>query len=462
MLTITLSASPATDLGYLLAKHPDRCQRFSLPFGTAHAFYPEASEERCTFTLAVEVDPIGLVRRQGGPPTPFTYVNDRPYAASSMLSVAISKVLGSALNGRCKERTELAETRLPFEARLACLPCRRGDSDLIQQLFEPLGYEVQAEQLPLDERFPEWGDSPYYDVTLRGTVRLAELLQHLYVLVPVLDNDKHYWVGDAEVDKLLEKGKDWLPAHPHKELISRRYLKHQRSLARRAIERLTPDLPVEEEKAEEQLEQKIRLNDVRHERVVETLKAAGVRSVVDLGCGEGKLLRALLKSQTGAARDFDRLLGVEVSTRSLERCRERLHLDRMSESQRARIDVVQGALTYRDPRLKGFDGATLIEVIEHVDPERLDALERVVFGDAAPGCVLVTTPNREYNALFQALGQDKLRHRDHRFEWSRAEFEAWCTRVGEAFGYAWRSEPIGPEDTDLGAPTQMAIFTRTG
>jgi 3' terminal RNA ribose 2'-O-methyltransferase Hen1 len=461
LLTLSTTLRPATDLGYLLAKHPARAQRFELPFGTARVFYPEASDERCTFALVLEVDPVGLVRGRGADET-FSlrqYVNDRPYSASSFLSVAIARVLGSALNGHCTARPELVERVWPFEARLPVLPCRGGES-LLRSLFEPLGYELTVFRHPLDGEFPEWGAGPYYDVLLRKSARLQDLLAQLYVLVPVLDDDKHYWVGDAEVEKLLARGVGWLADHPERELISRRYLKHQRHLTRAAIARLADEDEHdgdEEDGDEELLERPLTLDEQRRAAVASILEESGARSVADLGCGEGRLLKELHRSRTPA---FDRILGMDVSHRALAVARERLELERMPEMQRKRVELIQGSLTYRDARLAGFDAACLVEVVEHVDPSRLAALERVVFEFARPRVVVVTTPNRDYNALFPGLAAGRMRHRDHRFEWSRSEFDAWCRGVGQRNGYAVRLRPVGPEDAERGAPTQMGVFER--
>jgi 3' terminal RNA ribose 2'-O-methyltransferase Hen1 len=235
LLTITTTHQPATDLGYLLHKNPARLHTFPLAFGQAHVFYPEASADRCTAALLLDVDPVGLVRNRRGPAgeggTLDQYVNDRPYVASSFLSVAISRVLGSALGGRSKHRPELIQTKIPLQATISVLPCRGGEG-FLRRLFEPLGYQVVAEHHPLDESFPEWGASTYFTVQLKGEVRLQDLLTHIYVLIPVLDNEKHYWVGDDEVEKLLRHGSGWLSSHPEREEITRRYLKYRRDLAR--------------------------------------------------------------------------------------------------------------------------------------------------------------------------------------------------------------------------------------
>lgn len=462
LLTITTTHQPATDLGYLLHKHPGRFQSFDLSFGKAHVFFPEATEARCTAALLLDVDPVGLVRRKG-PDGGFAlgqYVNDRPYVASSFLSVAIGDVFGTALNGRSKERQELAERPLPFQAGLAVVPCRGGEG-LLRGLFEPLGYSMDVRRHPLDEEFPEWGESRHFTVELAAETRLRDLLAHLYVLIPVLDDDKHYWVGEDEIDKLLRHGAGWLGGHPERELIARRYLKHRRSLARAALARLADDQPDPDAEAEAEnleeaaVEDRIDLHAQRLGAVVAVLKGLGGRRVLDLGCGEGRLLRLLLADPT-----FAEIAGVDVSVRALEVAADRLRLDRLPAKERERIRLLHGSLTYRDARLTGFDAAAVVEVIEHLDPARLAAFERVLFEFARPGAVVLTTPNREYNALFPTLPAGRFRHRDHRFEWTRAELRAWADRVAATHGYAVRSLPIGPEDPERGAPTQMAVFAR--
>ena len=385
LLTIGTTHQPATDLGYLLHKNPARAQRFELSFGEAHVFYPEASAERCTAALLLDVDPVGLVRGRRGPEGEggllAQYVNDRPYVASSFLSVAISDVFGTAMTGRSKDRPELAATAIPLVARLAVVPCRGGEA-FLRRLFEPIGYAVAAEPHALGETVPEWGASRYFTVTLTAEKRLAELLAHLYVLVPVLDDEKHYWVGDDEVEKLLRHGEGWLAAHPEREVITRRYLKHRHSLVRDAISRLvTEEEPDEEvdgaparDAEESALERPMSLNEQRLATVLGALRASGAASVLDLGCGEGSLLRLLL-----ADRQFARIVGMDVSYRALEVAMDRLKLDRMPPMQRERITLLHGSLMYRDQRLAGFDAAAVVEVIEHLDPPRLQAIERVAF-----------------------------------------------------------------------------------
>ena len=495
LLTITSTSPPATDLGFLLHKNPAATRSVELAFGVAHAFYPAAEPECCTIALLVEVDPVALVRRSRGGPFPLAaYVNDRPYVASSLLSVALRKVFGSALRGQCKERPELAEEKLDLSARLPVLPCRGGE-DLLRRLFEPLGYQVSAQAIPLDERRPQWGDSPYFDVRLAMRCRVRDLLGHLYVLLPVLDDDKHYWVTSDEIDKLVDGAGVWLAAHPERDVIVRRYLRHQRGLAAEAIARLLDedsgaqaeaasqaDAASQAEAASQieaasqaeaasqidaasraeaatQIEAKakehVRLRDLRLTAVIGALKASGARRVLDLGCGDGRLLSGLLKDG-----QFEEIVGVDASAAILERAARRLSLAEMAPRQRQRIRLLQGALTYGDRRLAGYDAAVLMEVIEHVDEDRLGALEHAVFGQAAPATVIVTTPNAEYNVRYPGLAPGALRHPDHRFEWSRAEFRAWAGAVAQRHGYTAAFAPVGPEDPQAGPPTQLALLAR--
>jgi 3' terminal RNA ribose 2'-O-methyltransferase Hen1 len=467
LLTVTTTHAPATDLGYLLHKHPGRAQEFDVASGTATVFYPEATAGRCTAALLLEVDPVALVRGPGDSVT--HYVNDRPYAASSLLAVALKAVFGTALAGRCTARPELARTAIPLEIRVPALRCSGGGPGLAQRLFGPLGWQVAAAPVPLAPA--AWGDSPYVDLRLTGTLRLADALNHLYVLLPVLDDAKHYWVSTDEVDKLVRAGGGWLAGHPERELIGRRYLAHQRSLTDAALTRLAEadDLdPAELDNAVPALEPESAqaeggrgsLARFRRQAVLGALREAGAHTVADLGCGEGALTADLLDDA-----QFTRVSATDVSTRALAQAARRLRvdqrLDQLPEPRRARLALFQSSLTYRDPRLAGHDAAVLMEVIEHVEPDRLGALERTVFGFAAPATVVVTTPNREYNASY-GLAAGALRHHDHRFEWDRAEFAAWARRVAADYGYRVRVTGAGPESPGAGAPTQLAVFTHSG
>jgi 3' terminal RNA ribose 2'-O-methyltransferase Hen1 len=474
LLTVTTTHRPATDLGYLLVKHPDKVHSFDVPTGTAHVLYPEAGEDRCTAALLLDVDPQRL-RAQKDSFTLGQYVNDRPYAASSLLAGALAKVFRSALRGQSKDRPDLAGQPIPLEIRVPVLrslsrpaaESRNPPHGEAERLFGPLGWTVTATPIPLDDvpaGHPLAGDSRYVDLTLAGTLRLADALNHLYVLLPVLDDAKHYWVAPDEIDKLLRSGEGWLAGHPEKVMITRRYLAHRKSLAASALEQLdrddpdTVDTPADtttDEEAELPVVRKQSLAEQRRDAVLAALGEVGATRVLDLGCGAGALLGALLKD-----RRFTEIVGTDVSSRALELATRRLRLDRLSERQQGRIKLWQSALTYRDDRLRGYDAAVLMEVIEHLDPPRLPALEAAVFGHARPGAVIVTTPNVEYNVNYEGL--TGMRHSDHRFEWTRSEFSMWATAVAAAHGYAVTFRGVGSVSVTEGTPTQLALFVKEG
>jgi 3' terminal RNA ribose 2'-O-methyltransferase Hen1 len=458
LLTLSTTHQPATDLGFLLFKHPERAQTFDVSAGKAHVFYPEASKERCTAALVLEADPVKLVRgNQGVGGEKWTldqYVNDRPYVASSFMSVTLSEVYGTALSGRSDDRPELAETALPFEVHLSAVPSP-DDGRLIHDLFEPLGYDVQAEPIPLDNQYSAWGPSPYFQVDLAGEQVLADLLSHIYILMPVLDGDKHYFVDQDEVDKLVRKADGWLDGHPEQSTIVRRYLKSQEELIEAAYDELgEPPSPETTEPTTVGRDGK-KLDEDRLDTVADIIRRNGPKRVVDLGCGEGKLIERLTPTER-----IDEILGIDVSWNALKRAARRLGLTNWPDIQGETVALQQGSLVYRDERINGFDAAALVEVIEHLDTSKLDTLERVVFEFAQPSLVVVTTPNREFNQTIEFMEPSSTRHHDHRFEWDRDEFQNWADAVADSHGYSVEYRGIGIEKDAVGHPTQMGIFTR--
>lgn len=461
LVTVTLegggaSGIDATDLSHLLRKHPARVQTFDAPVGRIHVFYPEVTPRRTTAAMLLEVDPIDLARTRRFRGDAFAldhYVNDRPYAASSLVAVALGRVFRSAMTGESESHPDLAARPLPLRIAVPAVPARgRGADDLVRRLFEPLGWHVDARPIPLDTAQPAWGDSRYVDLTLTGTVRLSHALRQLYVLLPVLDDAKHYWVDDDEAAKLVRQGEGWLPGHPERQLITRRYLAHQGSLvalADDAFGRPADAAPDDDDPADRPL------RELRADAVLDALHDVAAHRVVDMGCGTGMLLQRLR-----ADRSFTRIVGVDVDPRSLQRAAARLHVAEASDAERERLVLLHGSAVYRDDRLRGFDAVVLMEVVEHVDPPRLPALEDAVFTFAQPATVVVTTPNRDYNALFPGLAPGALRHDDHRFEWSRAEFCAWVDAASARHGYTAEIRPVGPVDADHGPATQLAVFRR--
>ena len=504
LLTISTTHQPATDLGYLLFKHPDRVSEFPQSFGDAWVFFPEASEERCTAALLLDIDAVKLAaasgKRGGAAASDASlarYVNDRPYAASSLMGVALARVFSTARSGRADSAHQwLADQVIPLEIGIPALPCH-GGLPRLKAIFEPLGWEVDAKPIPLDERFPEWGNSIYVNLALRGELRLADALNQLHVLLPVFDESKHYWQGDAEIDKLLKSGQGWLATHPHRELITRKYLAKSKDLQRAALSRLTElddeanddlvnddaDVALIEREREAKLapasdepDSEVPTKDsaeagpgavvaevpepveplrvLRQQAVMEVLQKSGVQTVLDLGCGQGALLTKLVKNP-----QFKKIVGTDVSIRSLQIAADRLHLDSASERQLDRVQLYQSSLTYEDERLTGFDAAVLMEVIEHIDIERLPALEHALFGAAKPGIVIVTTPNSEYNPVYGLTESDSsMRHTDHRFEWNRQQFDEWAGQVAATYGYLVQFQGVGLANLAYGSPTQMAIF----
>jgi 3' terminal RNA ribose 2'-O-methyltransferase Hen1 len=463
----------ARDLGFLLHKNPANVHVRGAAGGTAYVFFTEATPERATAVLHLDIDPVALVRGrgQGSEGLLDQYVNDRPYTANSFLAVALGRSFGQTISGKSKERQALADRRLPLTLRLAPVAAS-GGLEVVEGLFAPLGYTIEAKTIFAANE----GVRPLIDLTLTGEVRLAEALNHVYVLLPVIDNDKHYWINRDEIDTLIKKGEGWLATHPAKELIAKRALGHRRELVHAALDRLLETDAAEDEAdndatageasaettgpvhakaaAEAALEKPLRLHDIRLDTVADEIKRIGASSVLDLGCGEGRLIARLIKE-----RGLNRIVGVDPSVRTLEVAARRLHLNTAGEALRERVKLQMGSLTYGDRRWAGFDAACLVEVIEHVDLARLSALEQSLFAFARPRHVIVTTPNREYNALFENMALDKLRHGDHRFEWTRAEFRDWAEGVAARNAYAVNFADLGPADATHGAPSQMAVFS---
>ena len=471
LLTISTTHQPATDLGFLLHKNPGRHHVAEFGFGTAHVVYPEATDERCSAAVLVDIDPVGLVAgRHPAAASRFAlahYVNDRPYAASSFLSVALGRLFGTAMSGRSKERQELADRPIPLEASLPVVPCR-GGQDLARRLFEPLGYAVEARALPLDPRFPEWGASRYLALRIAATVRLRNLLEHLFVLLPVLDDDKHYWVGADEVGKLLRRGGEWLAAHPEHDLITRRYLRHDQRLTRAALAALFADDAADPDRS-----------DQEQDAGRGGGGAAGepARAPPDRGAWRDhrqrrpqrarprlRFRQAARRAGQGARAAADRGAG-RLAPRPGGGRTTAPHSTAWRPGSGSGCELLHGSLTYRDSRLHGFDAAAVVEVIEHLDPPRIVAFEKVVFGHARPETVILTTPNAEYNALLTGLPAGSFRHGDHRFEWTRPQLRAWAEGVAARYGYRAELSGIGPQGTgpggaDLGCPTQLAVFRR--
>ena len=461
-LKITTTDTNASNIGYVFHKHPERYQKEKLSYGEAHIFYPEVSEQKCSFAMLIDINSIQLTRNlqksnYSGSFKLGDYVNDRAYVASSFLTAAIAKVLSSALNGKCSYDNTLATKKWNLTIQVGIVKAKGGEEQ-IKNYFEPLGYEVCINSFYLDEDFKNWGKSPYFKIELKASKTVQEVLSQLYVLLPVLDNNKHYFVNEMEVEKLLNKGGEWLKNHPAKEIITKKYLRYKKSYTRLAFEHLIGEETSENSdkvELETMVEKKLSIHGVRLHTVKDTLAKLGVQELADLGCGEGKLIRLLLREA-----QFKRILGMDVSYQTIEMAKKRLKYDELPLRLKEKLSLFQGSLTYRDKRIEGIEAVSLVEVIEHLDTTRLEALQRVVFEYTKPKYAIITTPNREYNVLFESLPEGKFRHSDHRFEWTRKEFETWANKIANRHAYKVSFEPIGDEHEIHGAISQMAVFKR--
>ncbi|WP_285760833.1 3' terminal RNA ribose 2'-O-methyltransferase Hen1 [Nocardiopsis ansamitocini] len=453
LLTISATRCPVTEFGLLLHSDPDTVQTVEQAHGAAHVFYPEANEQRCTAALLLEVDPLRLRRTRGGRTPDFAsvqYVNDQPYAASSLFAATIAAVFHRALNGECPERPERVRTVLDLTLHLPAVPCDGGPGQA-RQLFEPLGWTVTAEPVPLDPGLPGWGDSRYLALTLTGEQRVADALSHLCVLLPALAGAPRL-LGDGREADPLRHAAGWLPGHPHRAQIADPPPEgHDEDgiAVRRLVEvegrsTGTGSPPAHETPAD----------GGRHaDAVLAVLLEENARSVVDLGCGSGRLLALLCAEPT-----LERITGVDVAGAALRRAERLLGQDRIDEP--ARLALLTGSVLYRDDRFASHDAAVLMNVVEHIEPGRLPAMEQVVFGHAAPRTVVVTTPEADSAPRDVAEGAGAYRHPDQRFAWTRDRFRAWAQRVARVHGYRVRYVPVGPDDPGPGPATQMGVFTR--
>jgi 3' terminal RNA ribose 2'-O-methyltransferase Hen1 len=468
MLSIACKNLSEEELGFLLHKNPARVHPLDLSFGKVYVFFDEPPEgHQAQVCLLVDVDPLAMVQGRGGlGHQDALYVNDRPYVASSLLASAVTKVFGTALSGRCKERPELVDREIewtfamPFVARGSML-------NALFHLFEPLGYEFDPDLLNYDSSVDYATSARPILTRIAVRTTLSEALSHLVVLIPVLDGENHRWVDDGDLVPFVRRVESWLPDHPYGMYILRRALKYQTSLVKAFTERFPaitgsmarlPQLEAnvwDDATVEAAGCQPLSLNSQRFSAVEAVVSALSPSSIVDLGCGDGSLVSQLVKQTS-----IQKLVGMDVNPLVLSRARARLEHLSLTKAQTEKIQFIHGSLAYRDPRVKGFDLALLIEVIEHIDAERLETLEHQVFDYGQYSTVVVTTPNREFNDLYVGMEKGKMRHSDHRFEWTRQEFLNWAKRIGDAFGYNYEISEIGAGNPAVGSPTQMAVFSK--
>ncbi|MCM3572375.1 3' terminal RNA ribose 2'-O-methyltransferase Hen1 [Mesobacillus subterraneus] len=443
-LTIRAVGENVQVISHLLAKNPNNLYERNQKGHAVRLFFSSFTEREVEATVFVAPDSLELVKNQGNQYDITHYINDREFAVSSIFISLIRTALGTALNGQPKEEY-IKWVKHPFDLELSFGPVASGLSDhQIVDLFEPLGFNVSINRPQIEYNFNLKSKSSVRFITLKGRTPLQMALRQIFVLIPVLDNYKHYFIDEKEIEKLERYGEGWLDDHPQKSFILKKALRFKNVYE--LVEGQEKDTAAPEMR-------KIRLNDMRYEKIVDTVNGfENKESIVDLGSGEGKL-----STRLGFIPGVKEILAVEPSEEASIRAMERFA---QAEGKDYFIKPTQlwGSLFYYDERLKGKDVIILCEVIEHIDEERLSKVFQTILQDYRPKNLVVTTPNKEYNALYEM--DTEFRHGDHRFEWSREEFEAWCKARNEEGEYELIFDGIGELDEQFGFPTQMCIFKR--
>lgn len=443
-LTIRATGENAKMVSYLLAKNPNNIYERNQKGHLVRMFYSKFNDEELEATIFVTPDPLEMLQNKSNSYDITHYINDREFAVSSIFCSFIRSALGTALNGQPKEEySEWVGHRFPLALEFGPVSSSLSDKQLAG-LFQPMGYEVAISRPEIHYSFDLKEKSSARTLTLTGHQTLQNALRHLFVLIPVIDNYKHYFIDEKEIDKLERYGEGWLEEHPLRELIYRQALRFKEIYS--LVEK-----PAADELIKEPVK-KARLNDMRYEKIIETASRLKPKSVVDFGSGEGKLA-----VQLGFMDGIEELLAVEPSQS------ETLKAIRRFEKVKGQAGFIEpetlwGSLFYYDERLKGKDLIILCEVIEHIDAERLPKALDTILHSYAPESLIITTPNREYNELYDM--DNHFRHDDHRFEWTRKEFQDWCSERNHQDHYELEFSGIGEEQELQGQPTQMCVFKR--
>lgn len=482
-LTIKATGEHASMISHLLAKNPhnlyDRTEKGARVRLVYTSFQPQDTEAM----LFVTPDPIELVK---GTPDHYDitqYINDRELAVSSLFCSYIRPALGTALNGKPKaDYIDWVDYRFTLQMTFGPVASDLPDH-VIESLFQPLGYEVQIERGEIDYSFDLKNRSTVRHIQISGQQTLQQMLRQLYILIPVLDNYKHYYINEDEIERLRRYGEGWLSTHPQHDLMIKRSLRfaplvkeYEQQVAKESsIDALSTEISTnsiqsnkeQAQSTEQQLERintietetetpVVRLNELRYRAIVEQVSLLPQRKqVIDFGAGEGKLSVRL-----GQIEGVEQVWAVEPSMQSQLRA-----IDRFAKLEGRTDDVIPvitiGSLFYRDERWVDQDVIILCEVIEHINEVRLPQVIHTLFTDYRPQTLIMTTPNREYNEVYQ-MDADEIRHTDHRFEWTRAELEQYCTQWIQNRPYTFTISGIGDKHEQHGQPTQMVVFRRTG
>ena len=446
-LTIKATGENVKVISHLLAKNPNNIYERKNKGHFIRLFYSTFTETELDVTIFVTPDPLALIKHTSNAYDIVHYINDREFAVSSIFTSLIRSALGTALNGQPKEEyAKWVDTPFMFQFSFGPVVSSLSDAE-IQGLFEPLGYQVDIEYGETDYSFQLKAKSTARFLTISGAVTLQKALQQLFVLIPVMDNYKHYFIDESEVEKIQRYGEGWLDTHPEREFIIRKALRFKEiySLMKENTE-------IEEE---EKIPKSPRLNELRYDKIIETINDLPTKkSVVDFGSGEGKLAACL-----GFVVGVQEILAVEPSERETLKAVKRFEKIR-SKEEFVEPTTMWGSLFYYDERLENKDVIILCEVIEHIDEERLGKAMHLIVNNYKPQALIITTPNQEYNAVYDMT--DAKRHLDHRFEWTREEFEKSCEDWNHLGNYNLEFEGIGEAHEVYGHPTQMCKFVRKG
>lgn len=495
-LAIKATGEGAKMLSFLLSKNPQNLYDRSEKGYRVRLTYTVFTDTEVEAVLIVTPDPVELVKNSPDVYDITQYINDREFVTSSLFCSYARSALGTALNGRPKE--EYSEwVNHAFNLTISFGPVASDLPDaVINDLFEYLGYEVTIERGQADYRFQLKERSSARFISISGLSTVQAALKQLFVLIPVLDNYKHYYLSEQEIDKLQRYGEGWLDRHPLRELIIKRSLRFQDLIDQAALiygdkrweqpaegynvwkpavgrEEIAKTAEIKGIEELEELEELdgideaerldgesaresapfVSLNEQRYQAIVKIVENIPAKqTLVDFGAGEGKLSVRL-----GFIPGVKEILAVEPTERAQLRAIERFDKAARREAFVKPIPV-WGSLFYYDERLRCKDVMILCEVIEHIDEYRLPGTMECLFKEYQPKTLIVTTPNAEYNAFYQM--PEKMRHKDHRFEWTRQEFSEWCNGWANLYPYEVQIEGIGDQTEEYGQPTQTAIFTR--
>ncbi|WP_141431100.1 3' terminal RNA ribose 2'-O-methyltransferase Hen1 [Bacillus sp. 03113] len=446
-LSVKAVGDGAKILSYLIAKNPYNLYDRDEKSNRVRLVYTVFDEKEVEVVIFVTPDPVELVRNSANAFDITQYINDREFAVSSLFCTNIRKALGTALNGKPKEEYQKWVNH-PFELHMNFGPVASHLSDEnIVELLHPLGYIVEIERGETNYSFELKQRSSSRFIHLKGQQTIQQALRHLFILIPVIDNYKHYFIDEHEIEKLVRYGEGWLDSHPLREYIIKQSLRFSELINQ------FPSLAKKDDEEEHSSAPKVRLNELRYQAVVEKIKSLSQRaSIVDFGSGEGKLSVRLSNIP-----DVKEVLAVEPSETAQLRAIQRFEKASYNQTHVSPTPIL-GSLFYYDERLLNKDVMILCEVIEHIDEYRLPNIMKTIFREYQPKTLIVTTPNREYNEVYAM--DEIVRHSDHRFEWTRQEFKSKCETWIKNVLYSMEFEGIGLEHEEYGHPTQMCTFVR--